>query len=155
MPDDIEQPPRGYNTEDVKAVAEEQPLAEEQPRRRRFSRWKLFLVALVIIPAIVFALWTWAALNWVYSEGERVGWVQKFSRKGWLCKTWEGELAMSNVPGSMPERFQFSVRSDSVARLINDAAGKRVALHYEEHKGVPGSCFAETPYFVTKVRIVN
>jgi hypothetical protein len=155
MPDDIEQPPRGYNTEDVKAVAEEQPPAEEQPRRRRFSRWKLFLVALVVIPAIVFALWTWAALSWVYSEGERVGWVQKFSRKGWLCKTWEGELAMSNVPGSIPERFQFSVRSDSVARLINDAAGKRVALHYQEHKGVPGSCFAETPYFVTKVRVVN
>lgn len=154
MPDDIEQPPRGYNTEDVKAVAEEQP-AEEQPRRRRFSRWKLFLVALVVVPAIVFALWTWAALSWVYSEGERVGWVQKFSRKGWLCKTWEGELAMSNVPGSMPELFQFSVRSDSVARLINDAAGKRVALHYEEHKGIPGSCFAETPYFVTEVRIVN
>ena len=154
MPDDIEQPPRGYNTEDVKAVAEEQP-AEEQPRRRRVSRWKLFLVALVVIPAIGFVLWTWAALSWVYSEGERVGWVQKFSRKGWLCKTWEGELAMSNVPGSMPELFEFSVRSDSVARLINDAAGKRVALHYEEHKGVPGSCFAETPYFVTTVRIVN
>src|SRR5687768_11877587 len=94
MPDDIEQPPRGYTTDDVKAIPEE----AAPPRRRRFARWKLFVLALVVVPALVFALWTWVALGWAYSEEERVGWVQKFSREGWLCKTWEGELAMSNVP---------------------------------------------------------
>jgi hypothetical protein len=151
MPDDIEQPPRGYNTEDVKAV----PDAEPVPRRRRGSRWKLFLAALVLVPALAFALWTWVALGWTYSDGYRDGWVQKISRKGWLCKTWEGELAQSNVPGSMPQLFLFSVRADSIAQQIHAAAGKRVSLHYEEHKGIPTSCFGETPYFVTAVRILE
>jgi hypothetical protein len=151
MPDDIEQPPRGYTTEDVKAV----PGEEAPPRRRRFSRWKLFVIALILVPALVFALWTWVALGWSYSEGDRPGWVQKISRKGWLCKTWEGELAMSNVPGSMPQLFIFSVRDDSVAQRINELAGKRVSLHYEQHKGVPTSCFGETEYFVTSVRVLE
>jgi hypothetical protein len=151
MPDDIEQPPRGYTTDDVKAVADEEP----PPRRRRFGRWKLFVVALIVIPVIVFALWTWVALGWAYSDGERVGWVQKFSRKGWLCKTWEGELAIANVPGSMPQLFHFTVRDDAVAQQINNAAGRRVSLHYEQHKGVPTSCFGETEYFVTRIRVVE
>jgi hypothetical protein len=151
MPDDIEQPPRGYNTEDVKAVADE----EAPPPRRRVSRWKLFVVALVLVPIVAFALWTWVALNWSYSDGDRAGWVQKISRKGWLCKTWEGELAMSNVPGSMPEVFHFSVRDDAVAQQINTQSGKRVSLHYEEHKGIPTSCFGETDYFVTAVRVLE
>jgi hypothetical protein len=151
MPDDIEQPPRGYTTEDVKSIPDEEPA----PRRRRFSGWKLILIALIVIPVIVFALWTWVALGWSYSEGDRPGWVQKISRKGWLCKTWEGELAMSNVPGSMPQLFTFSVRDDSVAQRINELAGKRVSLHYEQHKGVPTSCFGETEYFVTSVRVLE
>jgi hypothetical protein len=152
MPDDIEQPPRGYNTEDVKAIDEQE---EPLPKRRRFARWKVVVFGVLLIPVLVFALWTWWALSWSYSEGDRVGWVQKFSRKGWICKTWEGELAMSNVPGSMPQLFYFTVRNDSVASAINNVAGKRVSLHYEEHVGVPTSCFGETQYFVTRVRVVE
>jgi hypothetical protein len=151
MPDDIEQPPRGNNTEHVKAVPDPEPA----PRRRRFSAWKLFVLVLIVVPILAFALWTWVALGWSYADGERVGWVQKFSRKGWLCKTWEGELAISNVPGSMPQLFHFSVRDDGVAQRINQAAGKRVSLHYEQHKGIPTSCFGETEYFVTTVRILE
>jgi hypothetical protein len=151
MPDDIEQPPRGYTTDDVKAVPDEEP----PPRRRRFSGWKLFVIALVVVPVLVFALWTWVALGWAYSEEDRIGWVQKFSREGWLCKTWEGELAMSNVPGSAPQLFRFTVRDDAIAQQINNAAGKRVVLRYEQHRGVPTSCFGETEYFVTRVRIVE
>jgi len=90
-----------------------------------------------------------------YSSGERAGYVQKFSRKGWVCKTWEGELAMVAVPGSMPEKFYFTVRNDSVAALINQSLGKRVALHYNQHKGVPTSCFGETEYFVSDVKVVE
>jgi hypothetical protein len=152
MPDDIEQPPRGYNTEDVKAIEDQE---EPPPKRRRFARWKLVVLGLLLIPVLVFALWTWWALSWTYSDGDRVGWVQKFSRKGWICKTWEGELAMSNVPGSVPQLFHFTVRDDSVARAINTVAGKRVSLHYEEHVGVPTSCFGETQYYVTQVRVVE
>jgi hypothetical protein len=151
MADDIEQPPRGYNTEDVKAVAEPEP----PPPTRRRSRWKLFVVALVLVPVLVFALWTWVALSWSYSEGERPGFVQKISRKGWLCKTWEGELAQSNVPGSMPSVFYFSVRDDSVAHQINALSGKLVSLRYQEHRGIPTSCFGETNHFVTGVRVLQ
>jgi hypothetical protein len=152
MPDDIEQPPRGYNTEDVKAIeAEEQPA----PRRRRFARWKLVVFGLLLLPVIVFALWTWWAVEWSYSEGDRSGWMQKISRKGWICKTWEGELAVA-VPGAMrTEIFHFTVRDDSLAEAINATAGKQVALHYEEHRGLPTSCFGDTRYFVTRVRVIQ
>src|SRR2546426_7342194 len=83
------------------------------------------------------------------------GYVQKFSKKGWICKTWEGELAMVALPGAMPEMFYFTVRHDSVAALVNAALGRRVALAYEQHKGLPTRCFGETEYFVTSVKAVD
>jgi hypothetical protein len=101
------------------------------------------------------ALYVWLALKFNYSEGERAGYVQKFSRKGWLCKTWEGELAMVNLPGTMPELFRFSVRDDAVAQTLNDSLGRRVRLHYEQHKGLPTDCFGETEYFVTEIEPVK
>jgi hypothetical protein len=87
-----------------------------------------------------------------YSNGERAGYVQKFSRKGWVCKTWEGELAMVSLPGSMPEIFRFTVRDDAVAARLNASIGQRVALTYEQHMGLPSSCFGETSYFVVDVK---
>ena len=116
---------------------------------------KLIIAGIIAAPILIFALYTWSALTWSYSEGERAGYVQKFSKKGWFCKTWEGELAMVSIPGSMPEKFNFSVRNDDVARRINEAMGKRVALTYEQHKGVPTSCFAETEYYVIDVKVVE
>lgn len=121
-------------------------------RRRTGRRLLLGLIALVVLIAGIFALYTWAALTISYSDGDRAGYVQKFSRKGWLCKTWEGELAMVNLPGTMPQIFLFSVRDDQVAARINETLGQRVALTYEEHRGVPTNCFGETPHFVTGVR---
>ena len=110
------------------------------------------LSILVLVPAIIFSLWTWVTLGFSYSKGERAGYVQKLSKKGWLCKTWEGELAMANLPGTMPEIFHFSVRSDSIAALVEKNAGKRVSVGYEQHRGVPTPCFGETQYFVTTIR---
>jgi len=116
---------------------------------------KLIIAAVIVAPVLLFVLYTWSALTWTYSSGERAGYVQKFSRKGWVCKTWEGELAMVAVPGSMPEKFYFTVRGDSIAGLINQSLGKRVALHYSQHKGIPTSCFGETEYFVSDVKVVE
>ncbi len=117
----------------------------------RFSRW--WLVPLVI--ALFIALYIFAVMQWSYSTGERAGWVQKLSRKGWLCKTWEGELALVTMPGTVGEKFYFSVRDDAVAQKINQSLGKRVTLTYQEHIGVPTTCFAETRHFVRDVRIID
>lgn len=119
-------------------------------------RWGLIaLLGVLLIPALVFGAWAAATLSYSYSKGERAGYVQKLSRKGWLCKTWEGELAMANLPGTMPEIFSFSVRNDSIARLLDKNVGKRVSISYEQHRGVPTSCFADTQYYVTNVRLVE
>lgn len=112
-------------------------------------------LALVTLVAAVFAAYTWVALTWNYSEGERAGFMQKLSKKGWLCKTWEGELSLVALPGAAPEKFLFTVRDDAVADKINKLVGQRVALVYAEHKGVPTSCFGDTAYFVSDVKAVQ
>ena len=109
------------------------------------------LLAVVLLVAGYFLF----VFNWSYSEGERAGWIQKFSSKGWLCKTWEGELAMVSMPGSMSEKFFFTVWDDATADQINKLMGKRVSLHYEEKVGIPTSCFGETRYYATKVSAVE
>lgn len=128
-----------------------------EPRRGFLRRhWgKLTVTSVILIPALVFTIWAGITLSYSYSTGERVGYVQKLSRKGWICKTWEGELQMSNIPGSAPLLFEFSVRSDSLAKAIEAISGRRVALSYEQHVGVPTNCFGETQYFVVGVREVQ
>ncbi|MGL5985259.1 MAG: hypothetical protein ACRCZ5_00005 [Burkholderiales bacterium] len=110
------------------------------------------MLIFVVLGAAIYLV---VILNWSYAHGERAGYVQKFSNKGWLCKTWEGELSMVAVPGSMPEKFQFTVRDDSVANKINTLMGKRVSLIYDQHIGIPSSCFGETGYFVSDAREVK
>ena len=124
--------------------------------RRQKSHWKLWLVLILLVfPAVVLTGYTWVTLHYAYSSGERSGYVQKISKKGWLCKTWEGELAMTTVPGTAPQIFQFSVRDDATAHRIEQAVGQRVALSYQQHRGVPSTCFGETEYFVTGVRPIG
>ena len=119
------------------------------------SRVKRWALGLTIGAILLLVLYTWLALSWSYSTGERAGYIQKFSKKGWIFKTWEGELAMVSIPGTTPERFYFSVRNDSVAAQINRTLGKQVALHYEQHIGVPVDWFGETEYFVVEVRALD
>ena len=116
--------------------------------------FKIFLWAL-LIPIVVFGLYTWAALNWVYSSGERAGYVQKLSQKGFVCKTYEGELVLVSMPGTQAEKFFFTVRDERVAKRINETVGKRVRLIYEEHIGIPTSCFGESNYFVQDVQLLD
>jgi hypothetical protein len=113
-----------------------------------------YFVGFLVVAAVLFAAYTFVTLKWSYSVGERAGFMQKLSTKGFVCKTWEGELQLVALPGSMPEKFFFSVRDDAVAQRINATMGKRVALTYEQHIGVPTSCFGETEYFVTDVKEV-
>ncbi len=108
------------------------------------------LLALLVAAALAVAYF-FVALNWSYSTGERAGWVQKLSKKGWICKTWEGELALVSLPGSSVEKFYFTVHDDAVAEQISRVVGKRVSLHYEEKVGLPTTCFGETRHFVTQV----
>jgi hypothetical protein len=108
----------------------------------------------VVVPTLMLSAWTAIALHWHYSAGNRAGFIQKFSQKGWLCKTWEGEIAMVNMPGASQDRFAFTVRNDSVAKEITRLMGSRVSLEYQEHRGVPGTCFGETEYYVTGVKAI-
>jgi len=112
---------------------------------------RLILVLLVLVALA--AAYLWLAMKWSYSTGERAGWVQKLSDKGWVCKTWEGELALVSLPGSSPEKFAFTIRDDAVAAEVTKAMGKRVSLHYEQKVGLPTSCFGDTRYYVTGVTV--
>jgi len=147
MKDDLDQPPRAYNTSDV--------ASQPAPAKKRMG-WRgkivLWLLSTVLVAALGFAAYTWGALHVTYSSGDRAGFIQKFSNKGWLCKTWEGQIAMANLPGTTPEIFNFSVRSDSIAQVILKSMGQRVDISYDQHRGVPVHCFGDTEYFVTSVR---
>ncbi len=111
------------------------------------------LVGFILAVVLGIAAFTWFTLHWAYSEGDRAGFVQKFSRKGWLCKTWEGQMAMVTLPGTIAEKFDFTVRDDSVANYLNANIGKHMTVHYEQRKWIPSSCFGDTEYFVTSAEV--
>ena len=121
-------------------------------RMNSFTKW---LLSLVLIGLVGISAYTWLMLTWSYGSGERAGYVQKFSNRGYICKTWEGELAMVSMPGTMSEKFLFTVRDDAVAQKINANLGKKVALKYDQHIGLPTTCFGDTEYFVSGVEVIN
>ena len=129
--------------------------AEAPPKQGRRVKTKLILATGLLTPIVLFALYTLIAISWSYSDGYRAGILQKFSRKGWICKTYEGEVAQAVVPGVAPVIWEFSVRNREVAHQINDALGKKVSLHYREHRGLPTTCFGATNYFVDSVAVVE
>ena len=119
------------------------------------SHVSLWIAGILLVPIVGLIIYTWIALSWSFSKGERTGYVQKLSKSGWVCKTWEGEMAMVTMPGAIPDKFLFSVRDEKVAERINKFAGKRVALVYEQHKGLPTSCFGDTEYFIVDVKAIE
>jgi hypothetical protein len=131
---------------DITATMKSNPKLTHQ---RQTGLVLLLIPAILVMLAVAYGLFVW---KWAYSEGERAGFVQKLSKKGYICKTWEGELSMVSLPGAAPEKFLFTVWSDDVASEINKLVGKRVALFYEEKVGLPTSCFGDTRYFVTKIK---
>ena len=129
--------------------------------RRRSGRAGRWFMILLLLIAVGCGLWTWLTLAWAYAEGERAGVLQKFVRRGWICKTSEGEIALYYGggqylgPGTSPQLWDFSVRDKAVAQQLAKAVGHRVELHYTEHPGIPTNCFADTRYFVDKVTIAD
>jgi hypothetical protein len=122
-----------------------------------FRRHRVKIVLLAVLASGVggVALWVFATLKFSFSTGDRIGYVQKLSRRGWVCRTWEGELAMSPVPGAVPTIFAFTVPDAAIAKKLGEMEGKKVALHYEEKKGIPSSCFGDTRYFITDARVLQ
>ena len=114
-----------------------------------------WMIMILVVAGLLFAAYIWAMLHWSYASGERAGWVQKLSDKGYICKTWEGEMALVSLPGSMPEKFTFTVWDDQTAEKLHAVMGKRVSLHYEQHILLPTSCFGDTEYFVTDVKVIE
>ena len=130
-------------------------MAAEEGVVRRGRRFGRILLIVLVLAVLIVSLWTWFSLSWAYSEGERAGVLQKFSSKGWVCKTYEGELALYVVGGVAPQIWYFSTRDKEVAKQLSSAVGEQVRLHYTEHRGVPTSCFAETPYYAESFTIVK
>ncbi|WP_396220181.1 hypothetical protein [Gemmatimonas sp.] len=141
---------------DASDDAPETRAAPVAPRKSFVRRHWLATTMLLIVglPAVVLALWATIALSWSYSSGKRAGYVQKISRKGYVCKTWEGTLYTDIARGFRSDSFSFTVRSDSLARVIETLSGKRVAVDYEQHIYVPTSCFGDTEYFVKGVSVL-
>ncbi|HEY6477473.1 MAG TPA: hypothetical protein VI456_12905 [Polyangia bacterium] len=132
------------------------PAPAPAPPRTFFRRHRLKIIPLGILGILAGTggLWTLVTLTYSYSDGDRIGYVQKLSHRGWLCRTWEGELAMMPLPGVPPQIFNFTVRDEAVAKRVKEAEGRRVALHYQEKRGVPSSCFGDTSYFISDVRVL-
>jgi hypothetical protein len=118
-------------------------------------RTGLIIGAVLLVPVALLVLWSWVTLSWSYSEGDRAGVLQKFSRKGWLCKTYEGELALYVVRGVAPQIWYFTTRDDELAQRLSKAVGQTVQVRYSEHRGVPSSCFGDTPYFAESFVVVR
>jgi hypothetical protein len=157
LPDPSDTPPQDKPASD-EAVSDtagsDTPPPPPRVKKKR-NKVLIALFILLLIPAVIIALWIWVALGYTYASGERAGYIQKISKKGWVCKTWEGELAMANLPGTMPQIFAFTVRNDSVAEVLEKNIGKQVSITYEQHRGIPTTCFGETEYFVTRVQRVG
>lgn len=110
--------------------------------------------AVILIVVLCFLIY-WNYYN-TFSEGNRSGTLQKFSKKGNIFKTYEGELVMSSISSTSSvtiasEKFFFSVKNDSLAQTLFDLEGRPVTLHYEQKRShLPWN--GETNYMVTGVK---
>ncbi|HTS88504.1 MAG TPA: hypothetical protein VMG41_08440 [Gemmatimonadales bacterium] len=132
------------------------PVSAPGPRHR--WHWRRYLILFLLAVLLLSAAYSWFVVNWDYSNGYRSGQLQKFSQKGWICKTHEGELWQSVFGNVVPNKdniWLFTVRSDRVAHQLETLVGKNVRLHYTEHRGIPSSCFGDTRYFVDSVAAVG
>jgi hypothetical protein len=124
-----------------------------QAAKKEPTTMRKVLIGILIAVVLGVTGFTWFTLHWSYSDGERAGYLQKFARKGWVCKTWEGQIALVTLPGTIAEKFDFTVRDDALAAKLTANIGKRMSVHYEQRKWIPTSCFGDTEYFVTDMQV--
>ena len=126
--------------------------------KQKFSRFmKRLLIVVVVLLVLALGL-TYLAFNVSYSSGERAGTVSKFSHRGYVFKTYEGDLNVGGFSGNTgnltPQIWSFSVENgqDSIAKKLEGAmlTGKRVRLHYEQ-KYFKLYWKGEAEYFVTEI----
>lgn len=105
------------------------------PRRRGiFMRIGCITTLVLLLGLGVFAWWRY---YYTYSDGNRFGLLQKFSRRGNLFKTYEGEMILSSVKGNQgvtiaSEKFFFSVTNETVAQKMAALQGENITVHYEQ-----------------------
>ena len=102
---------------------------------KKFLRWLLFLIVISLAVFIYFKYF------FTYSEGYRAGLLQKFSNKGMIFKTYEGEMILSSVASTSEvalasEKFLFSVTNKDIVRQFDTLQGRNVIVHYDEKRGV-------------------
>jgi hypothetical protein len=137
------------------------PVSDSQkPAVSRWTNFKRLFRKISIIAALVILLILGLFLYWkyfyTYSDGYRAGLLQKFSRKGTLFKTYEGEIILSSIKGNSnvaiaSEKFLFSVTSDSLAASMDTLQGQNVIVHYRQ-KNAPLFWRGDSPYIVDGVK---
>lgn len=120
---------------------------------KKILYWMLFILVIILVVFIYFKY------VFDYSKGYRAGLLQKFSEKGIVFKTYEGEMILSSVQSNTnvaiaSEKFLFSVSRDEVARQMEQIQGKNVVVHYREKKGVL-PWVGESRYIVDSVRVAD
>jgi hypothetical protein len=130
-------------------------MADATVKKSSGMKWLFILLALVIAGFGI----TYLIFNYTYSEGSRAGVLIKFSKKGYVFKTYEGELnigGMGNIPNTaqVNSMWDFSVRNNAVADSLMKLEGKKVSLHYREVvKNLVWD--GETKYFVDGVKVIE
>ncbi len=146
----VEQPPLNSSGSPVSPVKK-----PTHPVKHFFRRLLLFFMLISIITVTI----TFLYFNFTYSEGNRAGMLIKFSTKGFVFKTYEGELNVGSVnPGVgssvANNTWSFSVKDKKLADQLSIMEGKMVRLHYKEKiKNLPWQ--GETKYFVDKVEVLK
>ena len=117
---------------------------------RKVLYWIGFILLIVIGISIYWKYF------YTYSEGYRAGLLQKFSHKGTIFKTYEGEIILSSVSGRndvviASEKFFFSVTDSRLAQALDTLQGRNVIVHYVQ-KNAPLIWKGDTPYYVDSVK---
>ena len=124
------------------------------PKKRRGTR--IFLIVLLVL-FLGLSVFVWWQYYYTYSDGNRYGLLQKFSRRGNLFKTYEGEMILSSVRSNVntpiaSEKFFFSVTDEAVAQKLNNMQGQNITVHYKE-KNSSAFWRGDSPYIVDSVRV--